>query len=185
MAGRKKKKPARKTTAKSAAVAKVPQPHGGALNSGGTPGNKGGTGRPRSEVRDKLLASFDRNSLELIDSVVRGEVMSKARWPMISTVKYFKCKDCGGKNFTPDEAEGATIIDLLLVEIEVAVSASVRDRLAAIDMQAKYGLGTVKEITTDAVKDRLTKTLDKIQERCPPELYQMLMMDLKLIWTAT
>lgn len=55
---------ARKTTAKttarpsrraraaaSAAVApeKVPQPHGGALNAGGTPGNKGGTGRPPTE----------------------------------------------------------------------------------------------------------------------------------------
>lgn len=31
-------------------IAKVPQPHGGALNSGGTPGNKGGTGRPSDRV---------------------------------------------------------------------------------------------------------------------------------------
>lgn len=29
----------------------IPQPHGGALNSGGVPGNKGGTGRPPNEVR--------------------------------------------------------------------------------------------------------------------------------------
>jgi hypothetical protein len=30
----------------------VPQPHGGALLSGGVPGNRGGTGRPPSAVRE-------------------------------------------------------------------------------------------------------------------------------------
>lgn len=48
---------ARKTTGKSTGrrkapgrkPAKIPQPHGGALNAGGTPGNKGGTGRPPNE----------------------------------------------------------------------------------------------------------------------------------------
>lgn len=44
----------RKTTAKSA-VEKIPQPHGGALNSGGTLGNKGGSGRPPSAVRAVAL----------------------------------------------------------------------------------------------------------------------------------
>ena len=32
-------------------MASVPQPHGGALNNGGTPGHKGGTGRPRDEFK--------------------------------------------------------------------------------------------------------------------------------------
>lgn len=41
-----KKQKATKTTAKSTAMAKVPQPHGGALNAGGTPGNPGGGRRP-------------------------------------------------------------------------------------------------------------------------------------------
>jgi len=35
-----------KTTAKSTGIAKIPQPHGGALNAGGTPGNPGGGRRP-------------------------------------------------------------------------------------------------------------------------------------------
>lgn len=52
------------TTGKSAAPAKprkIPQPHGGALNSGGTPGNKGG-GRPKDEWLQLLreLASTNR-----------------------------------------------------------------------------------------------------------------------------
>lgn len=33
-------------------MAKVVQPHGGALNAGGTPGNAGGTGRPPNWLKD-------------------------------------------------------------------------------------------------------------------------------------
>lgn len=44
----------RKTAAKTA-VPKIPQPHGGSLNTGGVPGNAGGTGRPPSEVRKAVL----------------------------------------------------------------------------------------------------------------------------------
>ena len=40
----------------------IPQPNGGALNSGGTPGNKGGTGRPpnlvRQLAREKVYAGI-------------------------------------------------------------------------------------------------------------------------------
>lgn len=48
-------KTAAKTAAKTA-VAKVAQAHGGALYAGGVPGNSGGSGRPRSEVRAAALA---------------------------------------------------------------------------------------------------------------------------------
>lgn len=56
MSPAKKKTPARKrserpkTTVESTAIVKVPQPHGGALNAGGTPGNAGG-GRPKDEFK--------------------------------------------------------------------------------------------------------------------------------------
>jgi hypothetical protein len=37
----------------------IPQPNGkGALLSGGKPGNKGGTGRPRMELRDRMVGSL-------------------------------------------------------------------------------------------------------------------------------
>lgn len=53
-------RPARrkKSTAKST-VAKVPQPHGGALNAGGSPGNAGG-GRPPKAFKD-FLAELRRD----------------------------------------------------------------------------------------------------------------------------
>ena len=42
---------------------KVEQPHGGALNSGGTPGNKGG-GRPPQEFRERMRQLISRDDVE-------------------------------------------------------------------------------------------------------------------------
>jgi hypothetical protein len=64
-----RKRPARKTTAKSAEVPKVPQPHGGALNAGGTPGNKGG-GRPPKAFKN-FLAEL-RNDPDAQDALARA-----------------------------------------------------------------------------------------------------------------
>jgi len=43
----------------------VPQPHGGALSTGGMPGNRGGPGRPPSQLRRDdearhILTAYDR-----------------------------------------------------------------------------------------------------------------------------
>ncbi|GJG88711.1 hypothetical protein tb265_38920 [Gemmatimonadetes bacterium T265] len=50
------KVPAKRTRRK---VATVPQPHGGALAVQGTPGNQGGPGRPKNEVRAAALEGAD------------------------------------------------------------------------------------------------------------------------------
>lgn len=51
-----------KTSKKSAAKTPdlVPQEHGGALLSGGVPGNKGGTGRPPDEFKQWLAETLNR-----------------------------------------------------------------------------------------------------------------------------
>lgn len=56
----------------------VPQPHGGALLSGGKPGNKGG-GRTPDEFKRRMaeLASSDA-ALEYLDECLRGEHGAKA-----------------------------------------------------------------------------------------------------------
>ena len=45
---------------KSVEITKVPQPHGGALNSGGTPGNKGGRSYPLKAKAASALAYEER-----------------------------------------------------------------------------------------------------------------------------
>ena len=53
--------------ATNGAVAKIPQPHGGALNSGGTPGHRGGGGRPPGRIREAARLGFDEKIDKLIE----------------------------------------------------------------------------------------------------------------------
>ena len=53
------KKTTAKTTVAASTVPLVPQPHGGALKAGGTPGNVGGTGRPPNAVRAVMRANLE------------------------------------------------------------------------------------------------------------------------------
>lgn len=60
---------AKKSNGKSNGVTLVPQEHGGALNSGGTPGHKGAGGRPPSKVRQRCRDSFE-DRLPFLEGVV-------------------------------------------------------------------------------------------------------------------
>ena len=53
-------------------IKKVPQPHGGALNSGGTPGNKGG-GNYRTTFRDGLQKLGASKGLKVVEKALDDE----------------------------------------------------------------------------------------------------------------
>src|SRR4051812_35575361 len=59
-------------------VAKIEQPHGGALNSGGTPGNSGGkpgrSGRKSEEVRLELGQLRDSKARAVLEGILDGAV---------------------------------------------------------------------------------------------------------------
>ena len=97
MAGKPKLKSADQS-AESKMPALIPQRHGGALLSGGKPGNTPGTGRPPSEIRAAMrVALADR--IHILQDIADGENTSDA------------------------------------------------DRMKALDLLAKYGLGTKAEVT--------------------------------------
>lgn len=50
----------------------VPQPHGGAIYSGGVPGHEGAGGRPKSTVREKCKAGFEA-ALPYITRIATGK----------------------------------------------------------------------------------------------------------------
>jgi hypothetical protein len=64
----------RKSAGQSAASqpALIPQPHGGALLSGGKPGNAGGPGRPKDELRAKMRTAADA-ALDAMLAALAGE----------------------------------------------------------------------------------------------------------------
>lgn len=67
-------------------------------------------------------------------------------------------------------------------ESEMQKSAAVPDRLKAIDLLAKYGLGTTKEITVEHVRDRLQQTIALIGEMLPKEQADALLARLEPVW---
>lgn len=76
--------------------------------------------------------------MNFLTSVVDGTPLVKARWDLTDVLPHCVCANCG-------EAQLVQADDTRTVEVEVLVSASVKDRISAMDMQAKYGLGTSNE----------------------------------------
>lgn len=83
-----------------------------------------------------------------------------------------------------DIADGKVVQRLKIgdTETKTEVSAEVADRLRAIDMLAKYGLGTVKEISVENVRDRVKGTLDVIRKHVSPEQMQAMTPELRQVW---
>lgn len=57
-------------------IRKVQQPHGGSLNSGGTPGHKPGRGRPRNEIRQRMRDGLESVLAHVEDRLARPESLT-------------------------------------------------------------------------------------------------------------
>lgn len=157
-------------------VPKVKQPHGGALQVG-NPGNRGnpngGPGRPRSAVRDSLLGTFDEDARPFLTKVVRGECMTKIRFSVVTLGKQLKCANCGEVGQFEGDAEK---------EIELEASAPIATRMQASELLARYGVGQMKELSADNVRERLGKTLDTLQGILSPEQYERACKEIEPHW---
>lgn len=156
----------------------VPMPHGGALRTGGTPGNAGGTGRPRKVIRDGLLADFDART-KFYTQVIDGELIEHREVNLAGVLPHVKCsvEGCSGKIIPRDPA------DLFIIKFSAKASASVKDRLAALDSQAKYSLGALKGVLQDAVEENVRKTLAVLKSRLSAEQYDTVARELRPIWS--
>jgi hypothetical protein len=98
---------------------KVVQPHGGALNGGGTPGNKGGGSQPAA-VRRKLREIGERG-LPVLEGIVQGRTPVR----MVGA-----CQKCGHEHED---------YDLLPTDI-LLIAPKPSDRAKAIDIALRHGL---------------------------------------------
>lgn len=85
-------------------------------------------------------------------------------------------------------ADGAAVQKVKIdgKETDTLISADVPDRLKAIDMMAKYGLGTHKEVTVEDVRERLSRTLLIIRDEFgdQPEKMARVLSRLRPVWAA-
>lgn len=71
----------------------------------------------------------------------------------------------------------------VLEEIADDPKADPQDRIRAIDVLAKYGLGVTRELTVDEVRDRLRETVALIRRVLPPEQATAILTLLREVWT--
>jgi hypothetical protein len=139
-------------------VSLVAQPHGGALKSGGNPGNAGGTGRPPNELRENLRGLLSEDGLPVLKDLIRGTPMREIEVPLTLLLRHARCPCCNGKLEDLNRETSPT------VRLLVRASASPRDRLGAIGFTGQYGLGTNDEITmlSPDVKDRIRRLVQLV-----------------------
>jgi hypothetical protein len=161
----------------STAVATRPGRNGGTLLTGGKHGNKGGLGQPTSALRQHMVGSLE-SRIHIAEDIADGRPVQKARFKPLDLIPYVVCANCGESQVKPKNLE-----DALFAEVEVEVSAAPKDRIAALDFLAKYGMGTIKEISVDNVRARLERTLDIIQQLVSPEQFLRIVKDVQPVWS--
>jgi len=153
----------------------VPQPHGGALLSGGQKGNKGGPGRPTGALRARMFGALDEQ-LAVASDIASGQPVEMQEINLPDVLAHVECPSCGG-GLQPKS------VDDMLAKITVRGSASAGERLRALDFLARYGLGAIKAVSEDDVRSRVERTLDVIAELVTKEQYARIVPELQKIWT--
>lgn len=133
----------------------IPQPHGGALRNGGT--NKGGPGRPASEIRERCRGSFYER-IPILEEIADAHVALRQ-----------KCEKCGHE---PKD---------LVPEISTP---QVSDRIRAITELGKIGLGADGDVNAAEIRNKLDRTLAVIGELLQPTEAQTVLMALRRVWAA-
>lgn len=152
MTRKKARKRAKKTTAKSTAL--IPQEHGGALRPGGT--NAGGPGRPPSAVRAVLREAYE-DRIPFLRALADGKPITLRTATSSKNAKGERTVTSKKRVFTP----------------------GVNDRLAAMEQLARYGIGTTKEVSVDAVKAKVEAMLNVLKQELEPALYERLLPELR------
>lgn len=121
---------------------------------GNTGGKKGRSGMLRGKVRNKLSKVMNAHGVAALTDILTA--------PREMTVT---CEECGhSQEVKPPSTDG--------------------DRIRATDVAGKYGpVGTLKEISTEEVQDRLRQTVEIINEQLEPEDADRVRGLLKEVWT--
>jgi hypothetical protein len=150
----------------------MPQPHGGSLQRGGLDG--GGNGPPPSALRDSMRQSIAER-YSVIEAIMDGQVVQKTRVSVYHLAPMCVCDACGNLEIRPAPGKRWR-------ELECQVSATPKDRIAAFEIFARYGMGQLREISVENVRERLGNTLNVIRSQLPKEQAEALILALQPVW---
>ena len=72
----------------------------------------------------------------------------------------------------------------VLEEIADDQEAPRTDRIRAVDVLAKYGLGAASDVTVDQVRDRLAQTVELVRATLPKQQAEAVIERMRGIWTT-
>lgn len=72
----------------------------------------------------------------------------------------------------------------ILEEIADDPTVAPSDRIRAIDLMGKYGIGQIRELGVDEVRDKLQTTVAIIRETLAPAIAEPLLSRLRSVWNA-
>lgn len=163
---------ARSAKSPSKTPMRVPAHGRGALRVGGT--NRGGSGRPPSVIREQLRGTIAERA-GMLEQIMDGVPLQRTRVEVGLLAPFVECTKCGESTIRPKGAAAG-------IEIEAIVSASPKERIAAYDTAAKYGLGALKEVSIENVRERVMATLEVIRQHCPAQQATTIVNALRPIW---
>lgn len=196
-----KKKSRRKSGTPSRALTTVERPEAGVPRGADNPGLNGGTlipgagrgpapgtgGRPKSVLREKLHDIFQSRT-GIIEQIADGVVIHRTRIRITDILPFVKldCRKCKDPEAGKAAIEGLMNdpVDDCFVTIEGTVSATPKERLAALDLAGKYGPGAVKQIGVEVVRGKVTDTLDYLRQNLTEADFDRVRAGLREIWVV-
>lgn len=130
------------------------------------------------QIRRDMRARWDTKAPQL-EAIADGEPVQTVEYDAYKLAPFSKCSVCG----CPMDAPKVDEILGLPIRIQVEVSATVKERLAAFDMLLRFGVGTLKEVSTESVRERVAATLAVIRTECPQDVAERIITALRPVWT--
>lgn len=123
-----------------------------------------------------LRGDLEENA-PILNDIAQGRPITRQRVLVRDVAPYLACPGCGELG----KLEPVKIRDAIQ-EIEVMGSASPKERVAAIDAQAKYGLGVEKGVAQETVRENVAAMLAVIRAHVAGPVYDGMLPELKACW---
>ncbi len=129
--------------------------------------------REATAIRKRLRGSFD-DRMQILEDIADGECVGKVQVSLSLAAPALECPNCGELGLVPKSGD--------VQEIEVRGSATPKERLAALDILAKYGLGQLKEVSVENVRERVGRTVALARQLLQPDLAEQFVQAMRPIW---
>ncbi len=129
--------------------------------------------RDATAIRKRLRGNYD-SQLWWLEQVASGDVLEKVQVDLSEIAEFLDCPKCGEVGLVP-KAGGQR-------EVEVRRSAGVKERREAMEQMAKYGLGQLKEVSVENVRERVGKTVALARQLLQPDLAEQFVQAMRPIW---